>query len=113
MTDVLKLLPILSGADEGERFDDLLRRPGVRIERIESHGHVAPADQPYVQDWDEWVLVLSGAAELDLDGTGRCRLGMGEALLIPAGTAHRVTYTADPTIWLAIHLGETEPPAAG
>jgi cupin 2 domain-containing protein len=106
MTDVLSLLPLLSGPLDGERFDDLLCRPGVRIERIESHGHTTPPDRPYVQDWDEWVLVLAGEAELDLDGVGLRRLGTGEALLIPAGMAHRVTYTADPTVWLAIHLGE-------
>ncbi len=107
MTDMLSLLPLLSSPLDGERFDDLLVRPGVRIERIESHGHTTPPDRPYVQDWDEWVLVLAGEAELDLDGPGLRRLGTGEALLIPAGTAHRVTYTADPTIWLAIHLGES------
>lgn len=89
-----------------ERFEDLLRAPGVRIERIVSHGHTTPPDQPYVQDWDEWVLVLEGAAELLLNGTETRALAAGEHLLIPAGTPHLVTYTASPTIWLAIHIGE-------
>jgi len=106
--EVVNLLAIKSGAQEPERFDDLLRRPGIRIERIESHGHTTPPDEPYVQGWDEWVLVVSGEAELEIEGEGRRRLATGEALLIPAGTAHRVTYTADPTVWLAIHLGEVE-----
>lgn len=108
MTDVFSLLPVLSGPHDDERFDELLRRPGVRVERIESHGHTTPPGQPYVQGWDEWVLLLVGEAELELDGVGLRRLAAGEGLLIPAGVAHRVTYTADPTIWLAIHLGEAE-----
>lgn len=87
-------------------FDDLLRRPGLRIERIVSRGHTTPPDEPYVQNWDEWVLILEGSAELFLEGIGQRHLATGEHLLIPAGTSHRVTYTADPTIWLAIHMDE-------
>ncbi|OCC22527.1 cupin [Croceicoccus estronivorus] len=89
-----------------EQFEDLLRRPGVRIERIISHGHSTPPDEPYLQDWDEWVLVLQGKAELSLQGMGEWTLFPGDHLLIPAGVAHLVTYTDDSTIWLAIHIGE-------
>jgi len=95
------------GHDAAERFEDLLRRPGVRIERIVSHGHTTPPDQPYVQAWDEWVLVLEGAAELLLNETNKHILGAGQHLLIPAGTPHLVTFTASPTIWLAVHIGES------
>lgn len=95
-----------TGLEVDERFEDLLRAAGVRIERIVSHGHTTPPDQPYVQDWDEWVLVLEGAAELLLNGSETRKLATGEHLLIPAGTPHLVTYTASPTIWLAIHIGE-------
>lgn len=40
------------------------------------------------------------------------RLVPGDPLFIPAGTTHRVTFTDPdrPTIWLAIHLGETGMP---
>ena len=100
------LLHVQGGSQAGERFDDLLRRPGVRIERIVSYGHSTPPDQPYVQGWDEWVLLLEGMAELELEGIGRKKLVPGEHLLIPAGVSHLVTHTADPTIWLAIHIGE-------
>ncbi len=91
---------------EHELFEEVLRRPGVRIERIISRGHTTPAGEPYVQDWDEWVLVLTGSARLKLDGSGERSLAAGEHLLIPAGVPHLVTYTADPTIWLAIHIGK-------
>lgn len=101
------LLIVEPGQEAAERFEDVLRRPGVRIERIVSHGHATPPDRPYLQDWDEWVLVLDGAAELLLNGTERHELSAGDHLLIPAGTPHLVTYTAAPTIWLAIHIGES------
>lgn len=90
-----------------ELFEDLLARPGLRIERIVSRGHTTPSDQPYVQSWDEWVLVLQGKARLQMTGRDETLLAAGEHLLIPAGTPHWVSYTEDPTIWLAIHIGET------
>ncbi|WP_340266031.1 cupin domain-containing protein [Sphingobium mellinum] len=102
------LLRLPERQDGEERFEDLLRRPGVRIERIVSRGHVTPVDQPYIQDWDEWVLVVAGAAELLLEGVGMHRLERGDHLLIPAGVPHRVTHTDDPTVWLAVHIGEPE-----
>ncbi|HWU01257.1 MAG TPA: cupin domain-containing protein, partial [Novosphingobium sp.] len=77
-----------SGQD-AELFEDVLRRPGLRIERIVSRGQTTPPDQPYVQGSDEWVLVLTGQAELWLEGTGHRRLETGDGLLIPAGVAHR------------------------
>jgi cupin 2 domain-containing protein len=67
---------------------------------------VTPPNQPYVQDWDEWVLVLEGSARLQVDGVGERLLVAGEHLLIPPGVQHFVTYTADPTVWLAVHIGE-------
>lgn len=89
-----------------EVFTRLLDRPGVRIERIISHGHVTPPDRPYEQAGDEWVLLLAGAARLWLDGQGEIGLGPGDHLLIPAGRRHRVVWT-DPdkaTVWLAVHV---------
>jgi cupin 2 domain-containing protein len=90
-----------------ELFTTLLDRPGIRIERIVSHGHVTPADAPYDQDWDEWVLLVEGAARLWIEGEDEIDLGPGDHLLIPAHRRHRVTWTAPdrPTIWLAVHLG--------
>ena len=46
-------------AGDGERFDELLRRPGCRIERIVSHGQASPPGFWYEQAWDEWVLLSS------------------------------------------------------
>ena len=92
------------GADED--FTTLLERPGVRIERIVSHGHVTPADSPYEQDDDEWVMLVEGAARLWLDGSGEVIMGPGDYVFIPARVRHRVTWTTPdaPTVWLAVHI---------
>ena len=94
----------LPGAEE--EFTTLLDRPGVRIERIVSHGHVTPADAPYEQSQEEWVMLVTGAARLWLDGSGEVTLSPGDHLLIQAGQRHRVTWTAPdkPTVWLAVHI---------
>ena len=82
---------------------------GVRIERIISQGQTTPADRPYVQEWDEWVLILAGSAEVTLEGFGQRSLIPGDHLFIPAGVPHLVIYTANPTIWQAIHVGQPRP----
>ena len=106
MTDVANLFGPLPPAGADEAFHLLLARPGVRIERIVSRGHVTPADAPYDQPHDEWVLLVAGAARLWREGRGEIALVPGDHLLIPAGQRHRVSWT-DPdraTIWLAVHL---------
>lgn len=83
----------------------LLERPGCRIERIISYGQTSPEGFWYDQAWDEWVLLVQGAAEIDL-GDRKVALTPGDHLFIPAGQKHRVTLTVpdQPTIWLAVHL---------
>jgi cupin 2 domain-containing protein len=89
-----------------EVLTELLARPGVRIERIVSHGQFTPVDAPFDQDHDEWVLLLRGSASLWMDGVGEQNLRPGDHVLIPAHCIHRVAKTADsePTVWLAIHF---------
>lgn len=91
-----------------EQFRDLLVKPGVRVERIVSMGTATPPDEWLQQDWDEWVLVLTGTAGVTLDGEPVYRLRRGDSLLIPAGQRHRVEWTDrnQATLWLAVHIGE-------
>lgn len=100
------LLAKLPPPSAEEDFATLLDRPGVRIERIVSHGHVTPPDAPYEQAQDEWVLMVAGAARLWLEGSDEVTLSPGDHLLIPAGVRHRVTWTppGQPTVWLAVHI---------
>ncbi|OSZ68197.1 cupin [Sphingomonas sp. IBVSS2] len=101
------LLADLPDAGAGEIFTELLRRPGIRIERIVSQGQATPEDAPMVQDWDEWVLLLEGAAGLRIEEGDELVLHPGDHLLIAAGQRHWVTWTAGDraTVWLAVHLG--------
>lgn len=103
MPNLLAHLPDASG---GEVFEDILTRPGARIERIVSHGQSTPADAPFLQPHDEWVLLLAGSARLWIEGEEEVVLKPGDHILIPGGKRHRVTSTAmdEPTIWLAVHF---------
>ncbi|MHA6718018.1 cupin domain-containing protein [Sphingomonas sp. RS6] len=100
------LLAALPDAREGEVFTDLLARPGVRIERIVSHGQATPEQRPMVQGWDEWVVLLEGAAGIRIGDGAEVRLVPGDHLLIAAGQKHWVTWTASdrPSVWLAVHI---------
>lgn len=96
----------------------LVRTPQVRIERIVSHGQSSPDGFWYDQTEAEWVVVLSGAARLLLEGeSAPLHLSAGDHLLIPAHTRHRVEWTTpdEPTVWLAVFFadkpGDPDPPA--
>jgi cupin 2 domain-containing protein len=85
--------------------------PGARVERIVSWGQASPPGLWYDQAWTEWVVVLSGAAELLIEGERAPRLlRPGDFLEIPAHVRHRVAWTdaSRPTLWLAVH-GEKIP----
>lgn len=103
---VENLLAKLPAAKRAEAFTELLSRPGIRIERIVSRGQSTPEDEPMVQDHDEWVLLLEGAAGMRIEDSAEVRLGPGDHLLIAAGQRHWVTWTAKDraTVWLAAHL---------
>lgn len=92
---------------EGEVFEVLLTREGLRLERIVSTGQATPPGEWYDQEADEWVVLLSGAATLRFDDSDETiDLVPGDWLLIPARRRHRVERTAAdvPTIWLALHV---------
>ncbi len=78
---------------------ELARATGFTVEQILS-GRLAER-QEYVQDHDEWVVVLSGAAVLELDGVAHA-LGAGDWWLLPAGTSHTLVRTDPGTSWLAV-----------
>ncbi|SEH63351.1 cupin domain-containing protein [Magnetospirillum fulvum] len=107
MTATENIFGDLPVAAADEAVAALLSRPGLRIERIVSTGQASPPGFWYDQDWDEWVMVLSGAALLRIESEPEVRrLAAGDYLLIPAQCRHRVEWTdpAAATIWLAIHV---------
>ncbi len=91
-----------------ESFTDLLREPGLLIERIVSYGQASPPDFWYDQFWDEWVVVLRGYALMEFQNPDGTRvLQPGDHCWLPAGLKHRIVRTdaGGPTIWLAVHRG--------
>jgi cupin 2 domain-containing protein len=103
---VTNLFDDLPRHEDTELFSELLSAKGVRIERIVSTGQSTPADKPYNQDHDEWVLLLTGSAGLWIEGQGERELRPGDHVLIAAHRRHRVTWTVSggPTVWLAVHF---------
>lgn len=84
----------------GEQVVELARVRNLVVEQILS-GQVESVD--YCQDQDEWVVLLHGAAVLEVQSE-RLDLVPGEWVLLPAGTPHRLVHTEPGTSWLAVHL---------
>ncbi|TGX55229.1 cupin domain-containing protein [Sphingomonas gei] len=103
---VANLLTGLPPAGHAEAFTELLARPGIRVERIVSRGQSTPEDAPMVQEQDEWVLLLEGAAGLRIEDSDEVTLQAGDHVWIARGQKHWVTWTAKdrPSVWLAVHL---------
>ncbi|QFY43588.1 cupin domain-containing protein [Candidatus Methylospira mobilis] len=105
--NIVNLFKNLPEAGKTEQFENLLSVSGCRIERIVSQGQASPPGFWYRQDWDEWVLLLSGSAVLTLeDQPEPTPLQVGDCLLIPSHLRHRVesTDSQQPTVWLAVHF---------
>ena len=84
----------------GENVGTLCERGGVRIERIVSN---RAATGWYDQDEDEWVVLLQGEAELQLEES-RVLLRRGDTLLIEARRRHRVLSTSEDALWLTVFM---------
>jgi cupin 2 domain-containing protein len=88
-----------------ERIDILLQSDTVTIERILSSNSRSPDNFWCDQSTDEWVLVLQGGAGLSIEGEpGPRTLKAGDSLLLPAHRRHRVEWTEEKTIWLAVYI---------
>lgn len=101
MANIFRDIP---GDLSSEMFEDILRSPGIRVERILSKGHTSPETGWYDQDENEWVLLIEGNATLEFENAASVTLSKGDYLNIPAHTKHRVSWT-DPdrvTVWLVI-----------
>jgi cupin 2 domain-containing protein len=79
----------------------------LRVERIVSTGQSSPGW--FDQAWSEWVIVLSGEAEVVFEDEAEPRrLQPGDYVLIVPHRRHRVAWTdpSKPTVWLAVHFGD-------
>ncbi len=85
----------------GEDFKSLYKSKNIDIVRIVSSKKLE--DKLYIQDVDEFVILLEGRALLDIDGN-EVVLKKGDTLFIPAKKPHRLLKTTKGTLWLAIYM---------
>ena len=87
-----------------EIFELICKNDIVKIERIISSGQNSPDDFWYEQEWNEFVIIIQGSAEIVFSNK-RVKLKAGDYLNIPAMEKHRVESTDKEcfTIWLAVH----------
>lgn len=97
---------------DGEWMEDLLATGGFRLERIVSRGEASLPGFWYDQPEHEWVVLLSGAARLEIEGRpAPVILKPGDYVFLPAHCRHRVAWT-DPsaeTVWLALFFPPVSP----
>jgi len=84
-----------------ETFTTLLEHKNIKINRIVSSSDIKPIE--YIQEEDEWLVLLEGKATLLVD-TEEKILTKGETLFIPAKVPHQVLKTNAGTVWLTVHI---------
>lgn len=89
-----------------EYFEEIFSGNQFKLEKIVSKGHKSPPDFWYDQDKNEFVMLISGSAELTFENEPAIQLVKGDYLIIPSHKKHRVEKTdpVHPTIWLALHF---------
>lgn len=96
----------IPNAKNKEIFQALAQNKKLKIERIVSQGQVTEKGKWLKEAYDEWVIILKGAAKLRFRSNNRLiKLEEGDYLLIPKNASHRVEWTPprEKTIWLAVH----------
>ncbi len=88
-----------------ELFEKLINGKNFFLERIISDGHASPENFWYDQEQNEFIMLLSGGAELFYDNGKSFKLKPGDYMIIPSHQKHRVNKTSvnEKTIWLALH----------
>ena len=86
---------------KGEVFTPLFEHKNIKINRIISSSEVE--DKEYIQDEDEWLVLLEGEATLVLNQKEKI-IVKGETLFIPAKVPHKVLKTQQNTLWITVHI---------
>ena len=101
---IFNFLDNIPTSSKEEIFQTITQNENIKIERIISYGQTTPKEYWYDQSEDEFVLVLEGEAKISYDDKSIYHLKKGNSLYIKANQKHQVTYTSNPTIWLAIFI---------
>jgi cupin 2 domain-containing protein len=102
-----RLHPAGAAPARGESVETVAVVSGAVVEQMLSGALDGPVE--YLQDHDEWVVILVGGARLVVDGI-TIDLSAGEWLLLPRGVPHRLESTVPGTSWLAVHGSERAAP---
>lgn len=96
------------GNFEGTEFLETVLCGGgnFRLERILSKSSASPEGFWYDQPDAEFALVLEGFAELEGADGSRLVLGKFEGVFIPPHFKHRVAFTSQNCLWLALLANE-------
>lgn len=86
---------------DSENFQTLLNHKNVEIKTIISNTLSIP--QTFIQECDEWVVVLQGCAKIEMDGIIH-KLKKGDTLFIEAKKTHTLLKTKKVVVWLAVYL---------
>jgi mannose-6-phosphate isomerase-like protein (cupin superfamily) len=87
----------------GETLRPLLTNSmGSPIEIFDTRGPLNAGPPPHTHAWDEFYVVLEGALEVRMGDGAPQRLSKGDAVYIPAGTAHGYRNLSDDTHFLTI-----------
>ena len=86
---------------DNENFTTLLSHKNIEIKRIVSN--TLKTSQTFIQDEDEWVVVLKGCAKIEMNNK-IYKLKSGDYIFIPANTKHILLKTKKVVVWLAIHI---------
>ena len=84
-----------------ETFTTLLEHKNIKINHIVSSDSVEPIT--YIQEEDEWLVLLEGEATLLIDNKEKI-LTKGETLFIPAKVPHSVLKTSVGTVWITVYI---------
>ncbi len=101
-----ELLSGIADTAAGEVYDTLLETESFKLERIVSNGQCTPEGEWLQESTNEWVLLLSGMADLLFEGDEEpLRLKPGDYVHIPANRRHSVVRTDSEakTVWIALH----------
>lgn len=104
MTETFNLLSNIPLSSNQEIFETITQNNNIKIERIISYGQTTAKDYWYNQEDDEFVVIIKGNAKITYEDGEIFDLKKGDSLYIKAHQKHQVTYTSNPTIWLAIFI---------
>ena len=93
---------------EGETFQELVKSPDCRIERIISSKENQFDRSWYDQDEDEFVILLQGSAKLEFVSQKYVELCSGDFLHIKAHERHRLLEVSKEvdSVWLAFFFNK-------